>query len=1067
MNLVAHQATGRGILLIGAWLAAAVTHADSDEAWLHRASQPDGARPLLGLILDRSLATATGMPVREDFDAARDYGAAVPGGASCDASRFWIRRGIDPLPDCTRVAGIALIAGSSEAGLQCEAARVAMRDAGFFIASRAAQWRTGAGGGYWHAPDSGNAGAVECRADRGVHGSTAGDWYAAEGAAAPWSQDRAQEIPWDRSPFADPYVFLSGNYLNYLRSTPATTTRPLAEILARGAATALAATAELDVALLSTDDDGPEGGFVARAGISSRDAAAELLGLAAEPPAGPAPLSETLTEALRWLAGGSRNFGLDDRTDPASLVAPGSNAYRSPFDHACTPVSMAYLTAGQPSDDDLGASAAHALPQFTEETGGCAADCLATLDSFLDSTDLRPDLPAVQSAAMSWITTESDAIVAGSRSYADPLAFIDLIAVAHQRDAAVAASPQLSAAALDLFDPGTGSESVIFGLTAPRPRERWPGNLLRYALKAPAGPLEPPLVADRDGVPAIGTDGLPHPGTRSLWSDAPDSNLLSGGAAGRLPLPDVRSIYSNVASDRIAEPANRLEPGNTRISRGLLGLGPPAAETVDEMLEAFRSLPGLGDPGVHAAAIAEYPAAGLRIVYAASHDGMLHALDADSGVELWAWMPTELLSRIPLILRDAHTTARRHGLEGPVVLHRHDPDGDGLIETADGEHLWLLLGLGRGGSRYYALDVSQPRDPRLMWSLDLPDSGVLALAEPIVARLSIAGSGQSANAWVAFLAGGYDRRFESRTAGGEGVGGKLLVVDAETGRLLWSAGQDEADLPVAGLASVAAAPRILDLDGDGEVDRAYVLDVVGNLWRMDLQVGRPADTLGTAYRLAHVAHGGRRFHYTPDASLVRAGANPLLAIAFGSGSRMRPRDELPEDALHVVRDVLVGAPARDLGIDDLHDVTGSDSEVPPDAPGWMLRLNAHGAGEKVASATTTFDHVLRFQTYEPLPPDPSEPCGPPRSVARRYAVDIRTAAPIATAVDSEEDEPEEIPASGLPPALGFGFPGLWDDACEGCRPRPFGILGGETFDPGYAGAPVRTSWRKLLPPASR
>jgi hypothetical protein len=27
-----------------------------------------------------------------------------------------------------------------------------------------------------------------------------------------------------------------------------------------------------------------------------------------------------------------------------------------------------------------------------------------------------------------------------------------------------------------------------------------------------------------------------------------------------------------------------------------------------------------------------------------------------------------------------------------------------------------------------------------------------------------------------------------------------------------------------------------------------------------------------------------------------------------------------------------------------------------------------------------------------------------------------------------------------------------------------GILGGETFDTGYAGDPVRTSWRKLLPP---
>ena len=1055
------------MLLIAAWLAAAAARADSDEAWLHRAPLPETVRPLLALILDRSLATATGMPILEDYEASRDYGAALPAGASCDAARFWVRRGTDPLPDCTREPGVVLMPGSPESGLQCESARAAMGDTGYFIASRAAQWHAGVGGGYWDAPDSGNAGAVECRADRGVHGSTAGVWYAAEGGGAPWSQDRAHEIPWDRSPYADPYVFFSGNYLNYLRSAPATTSRPLAEILARGAATALAATAELDVAFLRVDDDGPEGGFVARAGIASGDAAAELLSLASEPSAGPAPLAETFTEALRWLAGGTRNFGLDDRTDPASLVVPGSNAYRSPFDHACRPVSMAYLTAGQPSDDELAVSAAHSLPQFNAETGGCVSHCLATLGTWLGSTDLRADLPAIQSAAMSWITTEDDAVVGGSRSYADPLAYIDLIAAAHQRDAAIAASPQLSAAGLSPFDAEAGTQSVIFGLTAPQPRERWLGNLLRYALKAPAGPFEPPLIVDRESAPAIGTDGLPRVGTRSLWSDAPDSNLMSGGAAGRLPLPDLRNIYSDVASDRIADSGNRLEPRNTRISRDMLGLGPLATESVDEMLEAFRSLRRLGDPGMHAVAIAEFPATAQRVAYVASQDGMLHALDADSGVELWAWMPKELLARIPLLVRDAPTTARRHGIDGPIVLHRHDPDGDGLIETAEGDHLWLLFGLGRGGSRYYALDVSQPRDPRLLWSLALPDAGVLGLAEPVVARLSIAGSDQSADSWVVFLVGGYDRRFQSRTAGGGGSGGKLLIADAETGRLLWSAGDVNAELPVAALASVAAAPRLLDLDGDGEVDRAYVLDVIGNLWRVDLQGGRGTETLGTAYRLAHLATEGRRFHYTPDASLVRSGATSAIAVAFGSGSRMSPRDELPQDALYVVRDILAGAPRGDLGIDDLHDVTGSEYEVPPDAPGWTLRLEGHGAGEKVAGPASTFDHVLRFQTYEPLPPEPAEPCGPPRSVARRYAVDIRTAAPTPTAVESEEDEPEEIPASGLPPGLRFGFPGLWDDPCAGCRPRPFGILGGETFDPGYTGDPVRTSWRKLVPPATR
>ena len=197
---------------------------------------------------------------------------------------------------------------------------------------------------------------------------------------------------------------------------------------------------------------------------------------------------------------------------------------------------------------------------------------------------------------------------------------------------------------------------------------------------------------------------------------------------------------------------------------------------------------------------------------------------------------------------------------------------------------------------------------------------------------------------------------------------------------------------------------------------------------------------------------------------MKQGLQSRLAIAMGSGSLMRPRDATVGDAVFVIYDDITGTPVRELAATDLHDVTQSGEGMPLNAPGWYYRLDAHGAGEKVAGPTVTFDHVLRFQTYRPLPVEPAAPCGPPASVAQHYALDIRTARPYATAVESENDEPEEIASSGLPSGLRFGFPGRWDEACAGCKPRPFGILGGETFDTGYAGDPVRTSWRKLVPP---
>ena len=1032
---------GAALALLGSIGASHSVRADPDEAWLRRVELPNGVRPLLALVLDRSLATARTIAVDEDYDALRAYAPVLSGAIACDPARAYFRRGPGPAPDCALQAGLEMAPRSRDAGLQCESARTALGVSGFYVASRAAQWRAAEDGGYWDALEDGSADAVECRAD-----------------------DPAIQIDWDRPPFAHAYIFYSGNFLNYLRSAHAQTDRSIADVAAGRLSRALASTDGLDVALIRVDDDGPDGGYVASAPVASAAAATLLQSISTAAPAGSAPLAETLTEAALWLGGGVRRFGVDGRADPAAYDSPATGTYRSPFDHACRPVSLTFVTAGEASDDESAASAAAALPGFEEETGGCGADCLGTLASWLGGADLSGDLPGAQSVPVSLIAPPGMALAGERASLADPLAYVNLVVSAFQRDALVAAGPQLSTAGLVLPVGGAGQPGVIYGLMAPRPRERWPGNLLRYALRAPAGPLAPPLVVDREGNPAIDeAAGVPRPGTWSLWSDAPDANLLAGGAAGRLPPADARSIYTDVASTRLCDPDNRLAPGNARIDRAMIGLGATDPESLDDALAWAAAERTLGDPGLDVPAVVEYPEAGIRVAFAATQDGLLHAFDADSGVELWAWMPRELLPRVPALMRNAETTARSHGIDGPLVVHRHDPDRDGRIDRDAGEHLWLLFGLGRGGGRYYALDVADHDDPRLLWSFELPHPGVESLAESVITRLAIESSGQSAGDWIVLLSGGYDRRFDAAVATGAGAGSALHVVDAATARLLWSAGSD-GDHELPGIASLPSAARALDLDGDGHLDRAYIIDVTGDLWHVDFRTGSAADELATARRLARLGDGARRFLTTPDVSITRIAGATRISIAVGSGWTRRPRDATIEDRVYVIFDDTAANAAGEITEADLFDATDAEDAFPPDAPGWFRRLAAHGAGEKVAGPVVTFDHVLHFQTYQPLPPDADAPCGPPRSVSRRYALDLRTALPLASTVESEEEEPDEIAATGLPPGLRFGFPGRWEEPCEGCRPRPFGILGGETFDPGYAGDPVRTSWRKLAPP---
>jgi hypothetical protein len=803
----------------------------------------------------------------------------------------------------------------------------------------------------------------------------------------------------------DAHVLYSGNFLNYLQAAPPIVAQPLATTLANRLAVALVATTGLDVALILSDDDVPAGSYVVLAPVSNEAAAAHLRTLAATPPAGDALIAESLAEAARWLR--------------------GSDGYRSPFDSACRPVSMAVLAASDISSD------------------------AQALIAELGSIDLRDDLPGTQSAPVSWLALGLE------HSPPDPLAGPNLVASAFAHDAGVAAAPQLSAAG---FVPpyAMNHPGVILGLTAPRARARWNGNFLRYGLRAPESPLAPPVLVDRDGTPAIDPgSGLPWPHTRSLWSDAPDSNLLTGGAAGRLPPADARRLHSNVATHRLLDAGNALAPGNPRLDRTTVGLGAFDPETLDEVVGWPATQRTLGDPGRHAPLVLEDSASDSVFVLAATNDGLLHAFDAESGVEQWVFLPQELLPRLPELMRDAPAISRSHGIDGPLVLHRHDPDEDGHIDLATDEHRWLLFGLGRGGSRYYALDLAEPADPRLLWSFALPDGDAEARGEPVVTRLAISGSGQSPGDWIVLLPGGYDTRFDTSDATGAGAGDSLHAVDATNGRLLWSIG---------GFTSLPSAPRALDLDGDGYLDRAYLIDATGNLWRMDFASGAAAAELASARRIARLGTGAHRFFSTPDASVAHVGGESRLAIAVGSGALTRPRDASVVDRVYVVFDALAGEAAAEIEEDDLFDATDAPGALPADARGWFARLESHGAGEKVIGSTVTFDHRLHFQTYQPLPPDAASPCGPPRAVSRRYALDVRTALPANTVEESEEDEPEELAATGLPPALRFGFDVRWEEACDGCRPRPFGIAGGETFDSGYSGDPVRTSWRKLVPP---
>src|SRR5262249_22269224 len=82
------------------------------------------------------------------------------------------------------------------------------------------------------------------------------------------------------------------------------------------------------------------------------------------------------------------------------------------------------------------------------------------------------------------------------------------------------------------------------------------------------------------------------------------------------------------------------------------------------------------------------------LVLIGGNDGMLHAFDDVTGVELWAYIPEGLLAQLKVLTPTVGSTT-----------HPYFVDSSAKLITTGGKKV-VVFGLGRGGRDYYALDVS-------------------------------------------------------------------------------------------------------------------------------------------------------------------------------------------------------------------------------------------------------------------------------------------------------------------------------------------------------------------------
>ncbi|TCB56167.1 pilus assembly protein [Acinetobacter terrestris] len=326
-----------------------------------------------------------------------------------------------------------------------------------------------------------------------------------------------------------------------------------------------------------------------------------------------------------------------------------------------------------------------------------------------------------------------------------------------------------------------------------------------------------------------------------------------------------------------------------------------------------------------------------------STQGLLHVVDADTGIEKFAFAPNEMMqnpNQKAAFLSETSSTGGKnklfYGIDAPWTAYtQYVSKADdtltvsGSDRTSDGSSnsdltlkglQWVYGGLRMGGRSYYALDLSDLDDPRLKFHID-PDhskiyksntttSGVTALSymgqswsKPTLAYVKFGGTKKL----VMFVGGGYDSGYENAAydqSATTGSGAGVYMFDANTGDLLWwasanatSAGGAEAFTNTSATTinmkySVVSQINAIDRDDDGLVDNLYFGDLGGQAFRVDLNnnVNAKSSFATRVVRLfTEPASGGAspRFYEMPSVS-IHEDNGYIAAVAFSSGNRSSP-----------------------------------------------------------------------------------------------------------------------------------------------------------------------------------
>ncbi|MDE2369680.1 MAG: pilus assembly protein PilY [Burkholderiales bacterium] len=325
------------------------------------------------------------------------------------------------------------------------------------------------------------------------------------------------------------------------------------------------------------------------------------------------------------------------------------------------------------------------------------------------------------------------------------------------------------------------------------------------------------------------------------------------------------------------------------------------------------------------------------MIFVGANDGMLHAFNANTGAEVFAYVPWAVRNRLS-------------ALPDPAYAHLYTVDGSPSVFDAYYEGAWhslLISGMNAGAKGLFALDVTNAAAvteangasvPR--WEIDGSDGDVgYIFGKPVLVPLRD-------GSWRVLVGNGYN------SSNGHAV---LLMIDVQTGaisRIDTLAGSAASPNGLSGLVTVSKS-------GNGIVDYVYAGDLNGNLWKFDLSSASSQNwKVGYGNAAAPLplftTAAGQPITGRPDVTLNAAGQ---YLIVFGTGRYIDTSDTAAgaQQALYGVVDG--GAPVAmgSLEVQTIDTTSVANSNT------W--RLTTHAVGPSTDGITLAGDNQISVSQY--------------------------------------------------------------------------------------------------------